>query len=54
LKNNEEETCTFNEFQKDLRFGDLDYDLLNYALKTDEAMLLPKEKSCDNLFRPVG
>lgn len=37
LKNNEEETCTFNEYQKDLRFGDLDYNLLNYALKLDGA-----------------
>lgn len=37
LKNNEEETCVFNSFQKHLRFGDLDYELLNYALKLDAA-----------------
>jgi adenylosuccinate synthase len=43
LKNNEEETCVFNEYQKELRFGDLDYDLLNYALKLDAAYS-PKAK----------
>ncbi|KMQ66640.1 adenylosuccinate synthetase [Chryseobacterium angstadtii] len=37
LKNNEEETCIFNEYQKELRFGELDYDLLNYALVLDGA-----------------
>jgi adenylosuccinate synthase len=37
LKNNEEETCVFNEFQKHLRFGTLDYNLLNYALQLDAA-----------------
>lgn len=37
LRNNEEETCTFNEYQKELRLGTLDYDLLNYALKLDGA-----------------
>ena len=37
LKNNEEETCVYNDFQKELRTGDLDYDLLNYALKLDAA-----------------
>ena len=45
LKNNEEETCTFNEFQKDLRFGDLDYDLLNYALKLDQAYGVAQKKN---------
>lgn len=45
LKNNEEETCTFNEFQKDLRFGDLDYDLLNYALKVDEGYIAAHKKN---------
>nr|WP_314494537.1 adenylosuccinate synthetase [uncultured Chryseobacterium sp.] len=45
LKNNEEETCTFNEFQKDLRFGELDYDLLNYALKLDEAYVVAQKKN---------
>ncbi|KUJ51805.1 adenylosuccinate synthetase [Chryseobacterium sp. JAH] len=45
LKNNQEETCTFNEFQKDLRFGDLDYDLLNYALKLDEAYVVAQQKN---------
>lgn len=37
LRNNEEETCTFNEYQKELRLGTLDYDVLNYALKLDGA-----------------
>lgn len=44
LKNNEEETCTFNEFQKDLRFGELDYDLLNYALQLDGAYIASTKK----------
>ncbi len=37
LQNNEEETCVYNEFQKELRIGKLDYELLNYALKIDSA-----------------
>lgn len=37
LENNEEETCIFNEYQKELRLGDLDDKLLNYALKLDAA-----------------
>ncbi|MDC8102487.1 adenylosuccinate synthetase [Chryseobacterium rhizosphaerae] len=45
LKNNEEETCTFNEYQKDLRFGDLDYKLLNYALKLDGAYVNSTKKN---------
>lgn len=45
LKNNEEETCIFNEYQKDLRFGNLDYDLLNYALKLDEAYIVANKKN---------
>lgn len=45
LKNNEEETCTFNEYQKDLRFGDLDYKLLNYALKLDGAYINSTKKN---------
>ncbi len=45
LKNNEEETCVFNEYQKDLRFGDLDYELLNYALKLDEAYVAANRKN---------
>jgi len=45
LKNNEEETCTFNEYQKDLRFGDLDYNLLNYALKLDGAYVNSTKKN---------
>jgi adenylosuccinate synthase len=32
-------------FKKDLRFGDLDYDLLNYALKTDEAYVAAQKKN---------
>ncbi|MGU3374590.1 adenylosuccinate synthetase [Chryseobacterium sp. M5A1_1a] len=45
LKNNEEETCIFNEYQKELRFGDLDYNLLNYALKLDGAYICPTKKN---------
>lgn len=45
LKNNEEETCTFNEYQKELRLGTLDYDLLNYALKLDAAYSYPAKKN---------
>ncbi|RZJ56108.1 MAG: adenylosuccinate synthetase [Flavobacterium sp.] len=45
LKNNEEETCVFNEYQKELRFGDLDYDLLNYALQLDGAYVSAKTKN---------
>ena len=45
LKNNQEETCTFNEYQKELRFGDLDYNLLNYALKLDGAYICPTKKN---------
>lgn len=37
LKNNQEETCTYNEYQKEFRTGHLDYKLLNYALKLDAA-----------------
>ncbi|QIY91775.1 adenylosuccinate synthetase [Chryseobacterium gallinarum] len=45
LKNNEEETCTFNEYQKELRVGELDYKLLNYALKLDAAYSCPTKKN---------
>lgn len=45
LKNNEEETCVFNEYQKELRFGDLDYDLLNYALQLDGAYTFSTKKN---------
>ena len=45
LKNNEEETCVFNEYQKDLRFGNLDYELLNYALKLDEGYVFANKKN---------
>lgn len=45
LKNNEEETCTFNEYQKELRLGELDYDLLNYALKLDSAYVSSVRKN---------
>jgi len=45
LKNNEEETCVFNDYQKELRFGDLDYDLLNYALLLDGAYIAATKKN---------
>ena len=37
IKNNEEETCTYNEFQKELRIGKLNIDLVNYAFQIDQA-----------------
>lgn len=37
LQNNEHETCVYNDYQKQLRFGNLDYNLLNYALILDGA-----------------
>ncbi|WP_407404006.1 adenylosuccinate synthetase [Chryseobacterium sp.] len=37
LQNNEHETCVYNDYQKELRFGRLDYKLLNYALILDGA-----------------
>lgn len=45
LINNEEETCTYNEYQKEFRTGDLDYDLLNYAIKIDEIYSKSKRKN---------
>lgn len=36
LQNNEAEINVYNEHQKDFRIGEIDYDLLNYALKVDE------------------
>jgi adenylosuccinate synthase len=36
LENNNEETCIFNQYQKKFRIGNIDYELLNYALKVDE------------------
>lgn len=45
LKNNQEETCTFNEYQKGLRFGDIDYKLLNYALTLDGAYVKGTKKN---------
>lgn len=45
LKNNEEETCIYNDYQKELRFGDLDYDLLNYAIQVDAAYTSSTKKN---------
>lgn len=36
LVNNEEETCVYNEYQKELRFGKLDEELLLHALRIDQ------------------
>lgn len=36
LVNNEEETCVYNEYQKELRFGKLDEELLLHALQIDQ------------------
>jgi adenylosuccinate synthase len=33
--NNENETNSFNEWQKNFRVGEIDYDLLNFALDVD-------------------
>jgi adenylosuccinate synthase len=60
LQNNQEETCVFNEYQKELRFGDLDYDLLDYALQLDAAYVSSQKKNLvvtcldqtDNPFQP--
>lgn len=35
LRNNEAETNTYNEWQKGFRAGEVDYQLLNYAIKCD-------------------
>ncbi|HRH46945.1 MAG TPA: adenylosuccinate synthetase, partial [Pyrinomonadaceae bacterium] len=45
LINNEAEINVFNEYQKDFRIGEIDYDLINYALKVDEIYLEPIEKN---------
>lgn len=37
LVNNEDETNVHNEWQKDFRVGELDYNLLNFALNCDDA-----------------
>lgn len=37
LVNNQEEINVHNEWQKDFRIGELDYDLLSYALQVDQA-----------------
>ena len=36
LVNNKEETCIYNEFQKELRFGELDEELLLHAMQIDQ------------------
>ncbi len=45
LRNNEEETCTFNDYQGAFRTGDLDYQLLDYALKVDEGYGIAQRKN---------
>ncbi|MBF4517237.1 adenylosuccinate synthetase [Flavobacterium sp. ANB] len=45
LKNNEEETCVYNDFQREFRTGDLDYNLLNYSLKLDAAYSLNAKRN---------
>ncbi|KAA0129821.1 adenylosuccinate synthetase [Chryseobacterium sp. SN22] len=45
LRNNEEETCTFNDYQGAFRTGDLDYQLLDYALKIDEGYGIAQRKN---------
>ncbi len=45
LINNEEETCVFNEYQKEFRVGEIDYDLLNYSLKLDSAYIKATHKN---------
>lgn len=45
LINNEEEINKFNKWQTNFRIGEIDYDLLNYALQTDciyHDMIIPK------------
>lgn len=45
LINTEAEINVFNEFQKDFRIGEIDYDLINYALKADEIYSGKTERS---------
>lgn len=45
LINNEEETNISNQWQGDFRTGELDYDLLNYALAVDDSNTFLKEKN---------
>ncbi|WP_136667268.1 adenylosuccinate synthetase [Flavobacterium sp. H122] len=45
LVNNHEETCIYNEYQKELRIGNLDYTLLNYSLKIDASYSLFAKKN---------
>lgn len=45
LQNNEHETCVYNDYQKELRFGNLDYNLLNYALILDGAYGNSRQKN---------
>jgi adenylosuccinate synthase len=35
LINNQDEINVFNEWQKDFKIGEMDYDLLNYSLDVD-------------------
>ncbi len=57
LKNNEEETCVYNEFQKGLRFGKLDLDLLLHAKETDQIYNISKKShiviTCLDQFEPA-
>lgn len=45
LKNNEEETCVYNEFQKHLRTGKLDVDLLLFAKSVDQIYNISKNNN---------
>ncbi|WP_130734965.1 adenylosuccinate synthetase [Flavobacterium sp. J27] len=45
LINNEEETCVFNEYQKELRFGKVDEELLLHALRIDQIYSKATQKS---------
>jgi adenylosuccinate synthase len=45
LINNEGEINVHNEWQKDFRVGELDYDLLNYAMEVDNLYITPIKRN---------
>ncbi|NMH88971.1 adenylosuccinate synthetase [Flavivirga algicola] len=45
LRNNEEETCVYNEYQKGLRLGKLNLDLLLHAKKIDQIYNISKKNN---------
>lgn len=56
LKNNEEETCVYNEFQKELRVGELEIDTLLYAKHIDQTYNISEKNNlvitCLDQYQP--